>query len=198
VLAAIGEPFDPPQVRALSRTVLSIAAGDFEGAAAWFDGCPRGGDRWRACYVYWHAFLERSRPLEKSLDGGTQRSLLELNHYRMALGHSPLLLNEKLMRAAAGHSEEMSRLGYFSHDSPIEERRTEGLRAMLQGYTNSVSENIFKASSLPSSIFAWKQSAKHHRTMTLPGNVEAGVGVKGPCTMVFGTGEQDTPPHIEY
>lgn len=198
VQAVTGSTSEPPQIRELSETVLAIARGDFETSQRWIKSQPRGEARWRACYVHWQAFLARGRPVVQSLDGGTRRSLEDLNHYRMSLGHSPLLMNEKLMRSAAGHSEEMSRLGYFSHDSPVEERRTEGMRAALEGYRSSVSENIFKSSSLPPSVVAWKQSAKHHRTMTLPENVEAGIGNQGPCTMVFGAGEHETPPSVEY
>ncbi len=188
----------PPSVREISNILLIIAKGDLKASAARVRKLPQGCTRWRATYVYWQALISRNQQVLKDTDGGTKRGLAELNLYRMALGHTPLLMNEKLMRAAAGHSEEMGRLGYFSHDSPVPARRTEWDRAKLEGYTSSVSENIFKSSALPRALLAWKQSARHHRTMTLPGNREAGIGVAGPCTMVFGAGERNTPPRLQY
>ncbi len=193
-----GEETPVPEIRNLSRILLLVARGELTAANAAISEMPRGGDRFRAFYAYSHAFLARNRPVLKGAAGPTRAGMAELNRYRMSLGHTPLLLNEKLMQAARGHSEEMKRLGYFSHDSPIEAHRTEWDRARLAGYVNQVSENIYQAASLPRALAVWKQSAKHHRTMALPSAVDAGVGVRGPCTMVFGQGEKDTPPELQY
>ncbi len=47
-----------------------------------------------------------------------------LNERRVILGLRPLLLGEKLSAAGAQHSEEMVKLKYFAHESPVTENKT--------------------------------------------------------------------------
>lgn len=47
-----------------------------------------------------------------------------LNSRREILGLKPFLLSEKLSEAAFGHSEEMVKLKYFAHESPVEKNKT--------------------------------------------------------------------------
>jgi uncharacterized protein YkwD len=96
------------------------------------------------------------------------RQSLILNRYRMMLGRQVLEVNPNLTECARGHSEEMVRLGYFAHESPIPERKTPSMRAALAGYDGSVSENIHMSGGLASAEGAhdgWYRSPPHHRNM---------------------------------
>lgn len=52
-----------------------------------------------------------------------------LNSRRVVLGLCPQLLSERLCAAAAQHSEEMMKLRYFAHESPVPENKTHANRA---------------------------------------------------------------------
>ena len=57
-----------------------------------------------------------------------------LNTRRAVLGLQPLRLEEKLSDACAAHSKEMTALGYFAHESPVEKNRSFGQRAENAGF----------------------------------------------------------------
>jgi uncharacterized protein YkwD len=98
------------------------------------------------------------------------------NDYRAMYRHRPLALNVQLASASHGHAEEMSKLGYFSHFSPIPGRRTPFDRMKLCGYENGVSENIALADSASTSHISWLHSSGHHRNLLNPAHTEMGVG----------------------
>jgi uncharacterized protein YkwD len=54
---------------------------------------------------------------------------LLLNSRRAVLGLRPFLLSERLSEACGQHSEEMVRLKYFAHESPVKENKTPWDRA---------------------------------------------------------------------
>jgi uncharacterized protein YkwD len=60
-----------------------------------------------------------------------------LNERRAVLGLQPLRLEEKLSDACAEHSKEMTALGYFAHESPVEKNKTFGQRASNAGFQGS-------------------------------------------------------------
>lgn len=66
-----------------------------------------------------------------------------LNDRRTVLGLPPLRLNEKLSNACRLHSQEMERLGYFAHESPVEENKTFGMRARKAGFEGAIGECIY-------------------------------------------------------
>jgi len=69
----------------------------------------------------------------------------ETNQQRERLGLPPLKFEPKLQNAATQHSTEMIELGYFEHESPVEEYRTVAQRVKLAGIKNGVSgENLAK------------------------------------------------------
>ncbi|MCZ6688050.1 MAG: CAP domain-containing protein [Planctomycetota bacterium] len=118
------------------------------------------------------------------------RQSMILNEYRMMLGRGALEINANLTACAHGHSEEMSRLGYFGHDSPIPERKTPSMRAKLAGYNGSVSENIHMSggASPEGAHDGWYHSPPHHRNMVSDAWFCIGVGQHGAhFTQNFGT-----------
>lgn len=57
------------------------------------------------------------------------------NEYRIIHGLLPAELDEKLLVAATKHCEEMARLKYFAHVSPVAENKTWNLRIRNAGYS---------------------------------------------------------------
>ncbi len=101
-----------------------------------------------------------------------------LNGRRAVVGLRPLYLNEKLSLACYRHSEEMERLGYFAHESPVEENRTFGLRARRAGFHGASGECIFMGSSDPEAAErAWWYSCGHRLINYAKGPNTLGIGV---------------------
>ena len=88
------------------------------------------------------------------------------NAYRVMMGFDPVLPDGRLVNCARGHSEEMKKLGYFSHTSPTKGREDPGRRAKLAGWSQGVSENIAMGQPTgASSVSAWRGSSGHHRNL---------------------------------
>ena len=74
-----------------------------------------------------------------SLDAEERAFLDTLNAYRRTLRLRCLEPEERLVRASRKHSEEMVRLNYFGHISPVPENRTPGDRVRREGFSAFVS-----------------------------------------------------------
>jgi uncharacterized protein YkwD len=116
-----------------------------------------------------------------------------VNEYRMMMGRQALKINERLVRAARGHSRHMREHDYFAHDVPPafadDTNRSPGHRAKAQGYGGGVGENIARGTwSGRDAFWAWFHSSGHHRNMVAAGWTEMGAGRSGGTwwTQVFG------------
>lgn len=88
-----------------------------------------------------------------------------LNEMRMALGLEPLLIDPKLVAAARMHSSDMQQNDFFSHESPLEGKKTFMDRAKIHD-TSASGENIFLgALSAQDAIMGWFHSPGHHKIM---------------------------------
>ncbi len=127
-----------------------------------------------------------------SLDEQERAFLDTLNSYRRTLRLPCLEPDERLVRSSRKHSEEMVRLNYFGHISPIAERRTPTDRARLEGFNGGVGENCLAGSVDGKGAFeGWYRSPGHHRNMIGEGPL-LGVGAtmdRGMWTMVIGAGD---------
>jgi len=129
-------------------------------------------DEWRRIEAY-------NRVTERKL-GSSVRELLRItNGYRGMFRHRPLAISPVVCRAALGHAEEMSRLGYFAHMSPTPGRRTPSDRMKSAGYDYGVTENIALNGSALGAHHAWLRSSGHHRNLLNPRHTEIGIGVDG-------------------
>ena len=149
----------------------------------------------KAKFALWQR-IEAFDDAKASLMSDAERQQVRVtNEYRRMFGHRPLAVNPKLLEAARGHSEEMSRLGYFGHFSPVAGRRTPFDRMRLAGYAAGVGENCAINDSAVSAHDAWLHSSGHHRNLLSPGHTEFAVGNAGRYwTQNFGRGteyEQD-------
>lgn len=88
------------------------------------------------------------------------------NDYRIMQGRLPLEIDPRLIESARGHSQEMTRLGYFEHESPVGANKTPFDRMKNAGYENGGGENISLGSEAPKAThLAWYNSSGHHRNI---------------------------------
>lgn len=106
------------------------------------------------------------------------------NQARFEQGLSPVLSVDYLARAAAGHSEEMWRLGYFSHASPTPELATPKKRIIdAGGWDTETGENIYRCTGIDADAVAqramtgWLASPAHCRNLMSSSYNSMGVGV---------------------
>ena len=130
-----------------------------------------------------------------------ERALVDLtNRYRVMLGRAPLALNPNLFAACRGHADEMDRLGYFSHYSPVPDRKTPFDRMRLAGYRFGIGENLAKRANAESAHHGWAHSSGHHRNLLSAGHSEfALAGVGNLWVQNFGGGREfkDNPSWTE-
>ena len=117
--------------------------------------------------------------VETSCSDEEKRQVFLTNQYRVMMGRRALAINERLQRAARGHSKEMESLGYFSHFSPTPARRTPFDRMKLEGYGRGVGENIASGSGAEGVHEGWTHSSGHHRNLLNPFHREMGSGQQG-------------------
>jgi len=157
--------------------------GQHEGplAGVWF---------YRDCRAIEAYNAEAARKAE--LARGELENIAAVNAYRETLGLLPLEIDVRLVKAARGHSQEMARLGYFSHDSPTAGRSTFTDRMRLEGYQAGGGENILQGAQTGQQAFwIWFESPGHHRNMAAADFQSIGVGQHGELwTQNFGMGER--------
>lgn len=115
----------------------------------------------------------------RTLMSAQREQLKVTNDYRAMFRHRPLAIVPVICTAAQGHAEEMSKLGYFAHQSPTPGRTTPFDRMRLAGYDKGASENIALVDGAQGAHDAWCQSSGHHRNLLNPGHHEAGIGNDG-------------------
>lgn len=129
-------------------------------------------DEWRR--------IERYNDLVGRTLASAQREQLKVtNGYRAMYRHRPLAIVPVVCTAAQGHAEEMSKLGYFAHQSPTPGRTTPYDRMRLAGYDRGASENIALVDGAEGAHNAWCQSSGHHRNLLEASHHEIGVGNDG-------------------
>ena len=104
------------------------------------------------------------------------------NEYRIIFGHRrAVAIHDQLVDAARGHSDDMNRLSFFAHFSPVPGKRSPGDRVKLAGYPlQGASENIHMGSSSPKGAHdGWRHSSGHHRNLLAKTWVEMGTGRSG-------------------
>lgn len=125
---------------------------------------------------FWDALDRWNATALTSADPDEHSNYVATNKYRRTLLLAPFELDERLVVAARGHSQEMKELGYFGHDSPTEKLRTPSDRARVAGYGGGVGENCYAGGGGGRGAFeGWYHSPGHHRGM-VSGGPHLGVG----------------------
>ncbi len=103
------------------------------------------------------------------------------NMYRLMMGRQAVRVDERLVRAARGHCEWMSRSGKFSHFNDEDPNlRTPGQRIQAQGFTaGGAGENIAINGSASGAHYAWLHSSGHHRNILFASHTHLGAGNMG-------------------
>lgn len=106
------------------------------------------------------------------------------NAVRAERGLPPLQPLACLDAAAAGHSQEMLDLDYFSHTSPTPGRAAVSHRIVAAGGTwRACAENIYMSSGMPlessarAAVDGWVESPGHFQNMINPSYTHIGVGI---------------------
>ncbi|MFG0319990.1 MAG: CAP domain-containing protein [Planctomycetota bacterium JB042] len=123
------------------------------------------------------------------------------NCYRRMMGRQAVAWNDKLIKAARGHSDWMSRSGKFSHFNDEDPAlRSPGDRIRAQGYVaGGAGENIARSGGARAAHDAWLHSSGHHRNILFPSHRELGVGNVGAYwTQNFAGGAEYSGNLVEF
>ncbi len=125
------------------------------------------------------------------------------NEYRLMLGRRAVIHYGLLIAASRGHCQDMSRYGFFAHESPVPGKRSPGDRMKLAGVDpRGGGENIAVSGGPQGAFEGWRRSSGHHRNMIEKGWRYLGVGNDGRnwCQLfISGDGnlKRDPPPDDE-
>ena len=126
--------------------------------------------------------MANNREVESVATDPERRQVEITNEYRIMFGHRHAVrINDQLTLAARGHSEDMSRIGFFAHESPVEGKRHPQDRVRAAGYPLwGCSENIHMGSGEPLGAHkSWIGSSGHHRNILSKDWREMGTGRSG-------------------
>ncbi|WP_254513216.1 CAP domain-containing protein [Anatilimnocola floriformis] len=112
---------------------------------------------------------------ESKMEPEEYRCIMALNLTRVLLGLNSLAIDPKLVLTARDHSNDMIKLDFFAHESPVKDKKTPWDRAKLFG-TEASGENIAMGTTdgIKANIMWW-HSPGHHKNM-LGDHKRVGVG----------------------
>jgi len=122
-----------------------------------------------------------------SVDAAAERQMFDLvNEERVAAGLAALAWDDRLVPVARAHSEEMFKLKYFSHQSPVSGTPFDRLKAAGITYRGA-GENLAYAQSVTIAHRGLMQSQGHRENILRPEFTRIGIGVVsgGPYGRMF-------------
>jgi uncharacterized membrane protein required for colicin V production len=131
--------------------------------------------------------LDLPNDLQLAADPVAERQMLELvNDERRSVGLRELQWDDRLVPVARQHSEEMFRLKYFSHTSPVTGSPFDRLKAAGITYTRA-GENLAYAQSVTIAHLGLMESQGHRENILRPEFTRFAVGVMsaGPYGRMF-------------
>lgn len=121
--------------------------------------------------------LDLPSDLQLAADAVAERQMFELvNDERASAGLSRLEWDDRLVPVARAHSEEMFRLKYFSHTSPVVGSPFDRLKAAGITYTRA-GENLAYAQSVTIAHRGLMESEGHRENILRPEFTRMGIGV---------------------
>lgn len=120
-----------------------------------------------------------ARTVAPTVSGSQTAQVVALtNQARANAGCAALRVDPRLTAAAQGHSDDMSTMGYFAHDS--QDGRTFSDRITAQGYPSPGGENIAQGQQDAQEVVtAWMNSPGHRRNIEDCSFTAIGVGLAG-------------------
>jgi uncharacterized protein YkwD/uncharacterized membrane protein required for colicin V production len=131
--------------------------------------------------------LDLPNDLQLSADPVAERQMFDLvNEERSAVGLKSLEWDDRLLPVARQHSEEMFRLKYFAHQSPVSGSPFDRLKAAGITYTRA-GENLAYAQSVSVAHRGLMQSPGHRENILRPEFAHIAIGVisAGPYGRMF-------------
>jgi len=131
--------------------------------------------------------LDLPNDLQLSPDPVAERQMFDLvNEERTAVGLRALIWDDRLLPVARQHSEEMFRLKYFAHQSPVSGSPFDRLKAAGITYSRA-GENLAYAQSVSVAHRGLMQSQGHRENILRPEftNIAIGVISAGPYGRMF-------------
>jgi uncharacterized protein YkwD/uncharacterized membrane protein required for colicin V production len=131
--------------------------------------------------------LDLPSDLQLTPDPGAERQMFDLvNEERTSAGLQPLAWDEGLVPVARAHSEEMFKLKYFSHTSPVAGSPFDRLKAAGIAYARA-GENLAYAQSVTIAHRGLMESQGHRENILRPEFTKMGIGVMsaGPYGRMF-------------
>lgn len=131
--------------------------------------------------------LDLPSDLQLSTDAAAERQMFELvNEERSAAGLRPLTWDDRLVPVARQHSEEMFKLKYFAHQSPVSGSPFDRLRSAGVTYSRA-GENLAYAQSVSVAHRGLMQSQGHRENVLRPEFTHIAIGVisAGPYGRMF-------------
>jgi uncharacterized protein YkwD len=136
----------------------------------------------------------------EAVDGSSVVSILDQAQENGRVGLHAVRIDDRLVRSARGHSEDMARRGYFAHEAPPDAEKglpgtTPFDRMSRAGYAGGgAGENIAQGQGDPMGAhLAWRHSSGHHRNMLSPW-LDLGSGQSGSLwTQNFASGGAGEP-----
>lgn len=116
------------------------------------------------------------KPTQEPGSKTVEQAVLDLvNDERAAKGCKALVIDDRITTAAQGHSADMAKLGYFSHES--KDRRTFDMRMRDAGYPKPGGENIAMGYDTPAAVMdGWMKSQGHRDNILNCSFTAMGVG----------------------
>ena len=131
--------------------------------------------------------LDLPDDLQLTPDPGAERQMFDLvNEERVNDGKQPLVWDDALLPIARAHSEEMFKLKYFSHQSPVNGSPFDRLKAAGVTYTRA-GENLAYAQSVTIAHRGLMESEGHRENILRPEFTHMAIGVisAGPYGRMF-------------
>jgi uncharacterized protein YkwD/uncharacterized membrane protein required for colicin V production len=131
--------------------------------------------------------LDLPNDLQLSVDPVAERQMFDLvNEERTAVGLNTLAWDDRLLPVARQHSEEMFRLKYFAHQSPVSGSPFDRLKAAGITYSRA-GENLAYAQSVSVAHRGLMQSQGHRENILRPEFTRIAIGVvsAGPYGRMF-------------
>jgi uncharacterized protein YkwD len=125
--------------------------------------------------------------IDLSIDASAERQMFDLvNEERTGVGLVPLVWDDRLVPVARAHSEEMFKLKYFSHQSPVAGTPFDRLKGAGITYQRA-GENLAYAQSVTIAHRGLMQSEGHRENILRPEFTRIGIGVisGGPYGRMF-------------
>ncbi len=182
-LAAAGTSLELTPVEPAWRVLLAARAGAEVAAAAELPAWERHLLRRLRDEVLLRGDLARLRAAPAAGVAPTRDELEQAritNDYRVMMGRPALTVDTRLVESARGHADDMLRLDFFEHTSPVAGKETFGQRIAAAGYPAPGGENIAMGMSTPQAAHeGWYRSSGHHRNILDACSTAMGAGRAG-------------------